>query len=281
MNLFESIIDHTTNANCDRQPLNSLSRSVSKTNMFSKKKLDKRLESEHPHAETDNDALQRYENDLKTLVAGSAFFKSNPTRPIPRFGSGELEIGDLLGTGGFCAVREVKAITLSPSLSHLQPKIDAQNLEFSETLTRQYMTENSQRDGDARYAIKRMKQKFDSDKKKHRGMLDLAIEASYLSSLSHPNIIKIRGLLSCDSMVRTEGFFIVLDRLYDTLQKRIDDVWPRKYKSMGLMGPFAFIGKDKMKLTALYYERMIVAYDLASSFRYLHSKKIIYRGKPL
>ncbi len=248
--------------------------------MFSKKKTDKRLESEHPHADTDNDVLKRYENELETLVAESAFFKSNPPRPIPQFGSNELEMGDLLGIGGFCAVREVKSITLSPSLSHLQPKLDT--TQNSETLTRQYMAENTQRDGDARYAIKRLKQKFDNDnddKKKHRGMLDLAIEASYLSSLSHPNIIKMRGSLSCDSMVRTERFFIVLDRLYDTLQTRIDDIWPRKYKSMGLTGPFAFIGKDKMKLTALYYERIIIAYDLASAFRYLHSKRIIYRGK--
>jgi len=130
-------------------------------------------------------------------------------------------------------------------------------------------------DGFARYAVKRWKQKFRDDRQRHRGMFDLAIEAEYLSSLSHSNIVKMRGMLFCESMVETKGFYIVLDRLHDTLQIKVDNIWPREYKH--LLSPFARIGWDKEKKQKLYLERMIVAYDLATAFRYLHKKRIIYR----
>ena len=105
-------------------------------------------------------------------------------------------------------------------------------------------------------------------------MLDLAIEAEYLSHLAHPNIVKMRGSLVCDSKVKHSGFFIVIDRLFDTLQERIDDKWPKEYK--GMSGPFG-LGKDKAKIRSFFLERMIVAHDLSAVFRYLHSNGIIYR----
>jgi len=130
------------------------------------------------------------------------------------------------------------------------------------------MAHNSQRNNSARYAIKMMKQKFDEEKFRYRGMLDLAIEAEYLSHLAHPNIIKMRGSLVCDSRVKEPGFFIVIDWLCETLQQRIDEIWPKEYK--GMIGPFG-IGKDKGKIRRFYLDRMMVAHDLSSVFRYLHS----------
>lgn len=128
---------------------------------------------------------------------------------------------------------------------------------------------------EARYAMKVMKTKFEKESQRYRGMLDLAIEAEYLSHLSHPNIIKLRGTLFCESSVKESAYFLVLDRLYETLDEKIEVIWPKEYK--GLTGPFAFIGNDKSKSRRLYLDRLVVAHDLSTVFRYLHEKRIVYR----
>lgn len=217
--------------------------------------------------------LLKYEQEFQKLQTESRFLRESPSRSVPKFGRNEIEVGPVLGIGGFCTVNEVVAINLDPSLSHLQPAFQVKDGAFHETETREYMSKYCLRVKSARYAIKRMKKNFDDEKAKCRGMLDLAIEAEYLSRLSHPNIVKMRGSLDCESNVKDEGFYIVLDRLYETLQQKIDIIWPKEYK----IGPFGLIGKDKGKLRRMFLERMIVAHDLSSVFRYLHSKRIIYR----
>jgi hypothetical protein len=162
----------------------------------------------------------------------------------------------------------------------------------------------------ARYAIKILHTTFDKKTTKRRGMYDLAVEASYLSALDHPNIIKMRGSLECGQQnssqlnsqftqqedqeaeeqqkqqqqqqqqrilhsanpVKANGFFIVMDRLYDTLQEKIDIEWTKEYKD-GSGSFFGLFNKDTRKLKNLFLERLIVAHDLAKVFQYLHEKK--------
>lgn len=131
---------------------------------------------------------------------------------------------------------------------------------------------------------------------------DMFISTEPQTDLNHPNIIKMRGSLHCTNRVvsihfiflfyesfkicnlklnlqffiiqLTEGFYLVLDRLYETLQEKIDSLWPKEYK--GLMGLFG-LPKDKVKMARLFQERLVISYDLANVFRYLHSKRIVYR----
>jgi serine/threonine protein kinase len=56
---------------------------------------------------------------------------------------------------------------------------------------RSHMKKFVRRDGDARYAIKRLRKDL-NELARTRGMLDLAIEARFLSGLWHPNISKYR-----------------------------------------------------------------------------------------
>ena len=249
--------------------------------MFKKtkdKKNQRPHESEHYLGAADVTALRdktlaKYEQELETMKKKSLFLKDDNSRCVPKFGLDEIKVGNLLGVGGFCSVREIKDITLDPSLSHLQPEFQVKDAEFHETETRDYMSKSFLRHKSARYAVKQMKVKFDDEKQRCRGMFDLAIEAEYLSHLAHPNIIKMRGSLFCESDVKDSRFCIVLDRLNDTLQEKIDAIWPKEYKS--LTGPFAMIGKDRGKMTRLFLDRMIVAHDLSSAFRYLHSKRCV------
>jgi len=127
------------------------------------------------------------------------------------------------------------------------------------------------RNGDARYAIKRLR----NDLPKTlitRGILDLAVEAKFLTVLCHPNIIKMRGLAEGD--VLRNGYFIILDRLYGTLVDKMDEWAKRKKRHNKIM----FKTKNnKNHLQDLLTDRMMTAFDLAAAFRYLHSMNLVYR----
>ncbi len=58
---------------------------------------------------------------------------------------------------------------------------------------REFMANRCTRNGKARYAIKRLHKAL-TPVEKARGMIDLAIEAKYLSTVWHPNISKCYGL---------------------------------------------------------------------------------------
>jgi len=61
------------------------------------------------------------------------------------------------------------------------------------------------------------------------GVEDLLKETTMLASLDHPNIIKIHGRGAGDKYHRiTDGIFILLDRLTETLDERIN-----RWKNMG------------------------------------------------
>ena len=109
-----------------------------------------------------------------------------------------------------------------------------------------------------------------------------------LSDLAHPNIIKMRGLSAStgaqDGGPYSIGYFIAMDRLFDTLEGRIKKwriVSDKSGKAgMGLMLPlFGNRNKAKQQEQAdeLYQQRLVYAYDLSSAFTYLHRRNIVYR----
>lgn len=71
------------------------------------------------------------------------------------------------------------------------------------------------------------------------------------------------------------SYFIVMDRLYDTLEKRIRKWLNRSNRNSGLAGKL--IDRKGEKKTDLLEERLVAAFDLASAIEYLHGKNIIYR----
>jgi serine/threonine protein kinase len=72
-----------------------------------------------------------------------------------------------------------------------------------------------------------------------------------------------------------EKYFIVMDRLYDTMDKRILK-WEKSLKKFsGMSGKF--MDRDGSKQAALLEERLVAAFDLCAAICYLHDHKIIYR----
>ena len=99
------------------------------------------------------------------------------------------------------------------------------------------------------------------------GISDLALEARFLSVLQHPNIIKMRAFASTD--LCSDGFFIILDRLYDTLEITISKWRQETIKHAGFMCCMA----DKEKADELFHDRLHFAWDLATAMEHIHNQK--------
>ena len=107
------------------------------------------------------------------------------------------------------------------------------------------------------------------------GAADLATEAFFLGALHHPNIVKLYGVTagSCESNVasgKDGGFFIVVDRLHETLDKRIGQ-W-RKQVEAQPSSLFHRLSKDyREKQKSMLGERLKVALDVAIAMDYRES----------
>ena len=115
--------------------------------------------------------------------------------------------------------------------------------------------------------------------------MDLVLEGMFLASLSHPNIIKVRGFpvggvesLSDEVNRNRNGYFLVLDRLYNTLSDQMYKVWANTHvmtikKKYGFLTPRG----EKKKRDKDMTERLKVAFDMSAALKYLHSKNLMYR----
>jgi serine/threonine protein kinase len=101
------------------------------------------------------------------------------------------------------------------------------------------------------------------------GVEDLIHETAMLASLDHPNIIKIHGRSGgsvSDSFELSDGYFILLDRLTDTLDNRIDR-W-KKSPLTAKKGPSV--------------AQVKVATSLVDAILFLHQNHIVFRDlKPV
>ncbi len=91
------------------------------------------------------------------------------------------------------------------------------------------------------------------------GVEDLVHETVLLSSLQHPNIIKIHGRAELG-----EGYFILLDKLADTLDDRIAE-WRKKFPQSSRNPPMKQqldVAKTLADTVAFLHDHMIVFHDL-------------------
>jgi serine/threonine protein kinase len=105
-----------------------------------------------------------------------------------------------------------------------------------------------------------------------KGNVDIALEAKFLAALYHPNIIELIAVSNakpCHS-----GYFLILEKMTETLTKRIKAWMDKDRLSKGLFG--CLPGGQK-KVVELYRERIKASYDIASALYYLHTKNIVFR----
>lgn len=216
---------------------------------------------------------------VEEKTVNSKIFDLDAEAAMPRFERNELQLGNVLGKGGFCTVNEIKKVIPNDGSTQAHV-VEEDDDEFGADFTpgnitqdRNYIIKRYRRGKDARYAIKKLSDDIDHDPQHYvAGVIDLAIESRFLAVVRHPNIIKMRACANISPYER--GFFVILDRLYDTLTDRLK-IWKAKKKKNAGLSKFRDLSGAKKKKAWL--ERLIVGYDIAAALRFLHGQNIIYR----
>ena len=180
-------------------------------------------------------------------------------------------VGLLLGAGGFNNVYELEGITLKGhkcvKTEPLRQALAGKNFK-PDKLAIKFLSDTSLR----------------NSQDACNGSADLLMEAKYLTTIAaqhpHPGIIRLHGVsrgLGTGNAAHfgkgeRAGLFLVLDRLYDSLDKRIKlwrELQRRKIASNEPGTP--------MYLKVLFLQQLLVAVDVASALRHLHSLDICFR----
>ena len=106
-----------------------------------------------------------------------------------------------------------------------------------------------------------------------QGTIDMAVETLFLSVVTHPHIITMRAFGSGGMF--NPNYFIILDRLYDTLESRIPKWKLQSKKAKGFVNKMK--KKSGSKLDELMETKLCYAYDLTGAFEYMHKNKLVYR----
>lgn len=141
---------------------------------------------------------------------------------------------------------------------------------------RQFASQCLHDDPQKKYVIKVLRTDL-SEEEHTKGIVDLAIEANFLETISHPNIITMRSMANSDPY--ENRFFVILDRLTMTLERKMNSWRGLVSDHAGVwMGPCCgYCFSDKDVLYRLWMERIIVARDICSAVYYLHMNDIVYR----
>lgn len=198
--------------------------------------------------------VKRTEMRVAQVVASSAYVQRYcGLYQLPRFDREDFDLGDLIAFGGFSNVYALDYFHVESELTE-EPENERQ-----------------------RYVVKHLNPKLAFNPKKLVvGAKDLVMEAHFLSSLDHENIIRLRGwsaagIAGFAATGRADGFFLILDRLEMILAKKIS-VWREEAKARkGLIK-----GRNTEK-NRLFQERLKAAIDVAAAVNYLHERRILFR----
>jgi len=199
----------------------------------------------------------------------------------------EISLGELLGTGGFSNVHSIESIQLksdSPNDYNEYNRVSRKKL--AQTCIRS--SDSYEKNMQYKYVFKALKPDL-HEGEHNKGTVDLAVEARFLATFSHKHILAMRATADVDQL--EPNFFVVLDRLEVTLDKKLQDWRKRVSKSRGLkffyygccvrsalLNSFrCFSFANKYRLHELWMERLTVAKEIASAIQYLHARQIVYR----
>lgn len=200
---------------------------------------------------------------VEALDKKSRIFDNCQADLFPRLRLTELKLEKLLGIGSFSVVHEIGSIRTERPLEN--------NRYESEEEDRNFLQSHCTRNGDARYAIKKLKEDIKYDAGQYlRGACDLAVESRFLAVVHHPHIVRMRAVADCSPY--DDNYFIVLDRLYSTLDERIL-LW--KKKNTGIL-PF-IRRKSNDKTTKALVDKLVIAYQISRAMSHFHHLNIIYR----
>jgi serine/threonine protein kinase len=173
----------------------------------------------------------------------------------------EVQTCALLGNGAFSEVYQVWGFQLADI-----------NDPFQEEAREQVQRSVIDKQGKCNYVMKHLRHDLACNRTKFtHAAADLVLEAKFLIKLDHPNIIKLRGWAggpSAFSEGAHDGFFLILDRLDETLSQRIMR-WKIQTSSKG---------RDVRSSDLSHYrEKLSYALQVANALDYLHDRDIVFR----
>ena len=205
---------------------------------------------------------------------------------IPRYSPSDLVLGKLIAEGGFSDIHELSSLPQSPE--------NDSNMSSSSS--------------SSRFVVKHLKPELALNPHRLRSAAkDIINELHVLSSLDHPNIVKVRGMIhtttidsttTCTSnndhatagvlagMLETRradyhSFFLILDRMEHSLLHKLN-----QWRSRGIRQQTLDLKRLPNnnnsntyceETTTLFIERARVAQQLASAVAYLHQRRILHR----
>mmetsp|Transcript_38244 Transcript_38244/g.53854 ORF Transcript_38244/g.53854 Transcript_38244/m.53854 type:complete len:449 (-) Transcript_38244:810-2156(-) len=218
--------------------------------------------------------VYKVHHGVKKFLSTSYFVKSSDAKELAKFDRDELELGRILGSGGFSQVREI--LHFQP-----QPHTHARMTNHELSKRQRILDRSSQKRKGFKspFVVKQIHSKFLTSPSKFKdAALDLMIEAHFLASLSHPCILGIKGWTSSGARAfstgKTDSFFLILERLEITLDDRIKE-WKRQLTRYTKTALSKINGGNLQEL--LFSGRLKYARDIASGLAHLHDCGIIYR----
>ncbi len=215
----------------------------------------------------------------------------SPLDLIAPFQREEIIVGRKVGSGSFSFVYEIQTFVLRP---------DQADIYTDEEIERREATVMAMTYG-AKYVMKCLKPDLEYSEDADLfvdAAQDIVHEAQMLAALSHPNIVKLHGVIANRDDAFLDGassFFVVLEQLESTLSVKID-AWAKEKNSFNpkrsiqsLSGSFTSRSRNNSSSGALdklekasgivagsLENRLGVAASLAAAVEYLHSKRVIF-----
>jgi hypothetical protein len=182
---------------------------------------------------------------MASFIADSNLLNQKNVSFAPTTESKNIEVGRILGSGGFSNVKSIRSLPtfVTDSDRSLQSNDSANPRKF---------------------ALKTLRNDLSRSTKK-LGALDLQKEAQMLSILNHENIVSIHSSSSFE-----DDYFLVIEKLETCVDKKILE-WRNILR---------FIKKSKMskeekkdQVNDILHTRLNCCLQLSSGFSYLHEKK--------
>lgn len=159
----------------------------------------------------------------------------------------------MLGRGAFCVLNEINTVQVKES----------KNIDSSDDNQRQLLVSSCKT---RKYALKKLQKPKTAQDFVH-ALVDLNLEARFLSILQHNNILELRGLVTGEGIIG--GKALVLDKLLETFDKRCK-AWKKST-------PTRLFDRKGRRARAHLVERLTVVSEVASALEYLHKLGVVYR----
>jgi len=259
--------------------------------------LEEEVEWETTMGKHESSKHSKISQAIDNLSKESPFFSNNPAKHHPIFQRDEIVTGEILGSGQFGVIRDIKQFkdhvtgVSSFSTDHkengnecigandsckkmdtLYNAVDNNKLQSVEVDCICGSEGNQRYTKDIRYVVKSL-QDCISPECEIRAMIDLAIEAKFLAVLSHPNIINMRGV---GHVPGHPDYFMILERIDCTLEDK-RNLWREELKQSKKRLSIRS-GKEQKSLSEeLHRVSLTVIYEVANAMKYLHKHNIIHR----